>query len=141
MSGLSGRQKAEENVKALLEWIAQRDAVGDYADYENDGKINRKALCAELDFARSVVSQNPAVKSLLQETENRWFGTEHDKDTDSLKAASERTTRKSDMTTAENARLLDELGKLKAENALLKSQLRRYAAMEDVLISSGIAPR
>jgi hypothetical protein len=137
----SNQQKAQENVTKLEQWIKERDRLGDYVDYENTGKVNRKSLCAELDFARSVTNQNPAVKALLSEAEARWYGVRQEDDKKALKAASERSARKSDMTAAENSRLLDEIGKLKAEVAMLKKQLRRYSAMEEVLSTSGIAPR
>ena len=134
---MNGQQIAQENVAKVQRWISERDAVGDYVDYERQGKINRSSICAELDFARSVINQNPTVKALLQEAEERWYGTGK-KD---RKAASIRSERKAELSIAENSRLKDEIAKLKAENSLLKRQLSRFSAMADVLAETGIAPR
>jgi uncharacterized protein YdcH (DUF465 family) len=41
-------------------------------------------------------------------------------------------------TASDNSRLLDELAKLKAENTLLKRQLEKYAAMDEIIKTTGL---
>lgn len=137
----NGQQLGRENEDKVEKWINARDSAGDYLDYEHQGKIKRASLIEELGFCRSVVTQNSAVNKLLTDAEQRWYGRKREGDGKSLKTASERSERKSDLTAAENSRLMDEMARVKAENALLKTKLRRYAAMADVLAETGIAPR
>lgn len=134
----NGQQLGRENEDKVDKWIKARDSAGDYLVYEHQGKIKRASLIEELGFSRSVVTQNGAVNKLLTDAEQRWYGKKRAADGKSIKAASER---KSDLTAAENSRLMDELARVKAENTLLKTKLRRYAAMADVLAETGIAPR
>jgi hypothetical protein len=133
----SGTQKAQANNEAVRQWVAARDAAGDYIEYERQGKVNRGALCEELDFARSVVNQNPAVKAILADAEARWYGV-REEDTKSLKAATVRSEVRVAKTASDNSRLLDELAKLKAENTLLKRQLEKYAAMDEIIKTTGL---
>lgn len=137
----NGQQIAAENVRKIKLWIEERKRVKDYLDYEHQGRINRSSLSEELGFARSVVTQNGEVNRLISEAEELWFSERQKDDDKALEAASERSERKSVLTAAENSRLMDENAKLRAENAILKSQLRRYAAMAEVLAETGIAPR
>lgn len=138
MAALSGKQKAEANVKALEKWIADRDRANDFNEYERQGKINRGALCAELDIARSVTNQNPLFKQLIAEAENRWYD-RRTEDIKSLKALSERHEKRVALASSEINKLYDHIAKLKAENSMLKRQLERYAAMDEVIKSTGIA--
>lgn len=138
MAALSGKQKAEANVKAVEKWIADRDEANDFNEYERQGKINRGALCSELDIARSVTNQNPAVKQLIAEAEKRWYDRPAE-DIKSLKAASERYEKRVAVASSEISKLTDEIAKLKAENSELKRQLERYAAMDEVIKSTGLA--
>ena len=137
MSKLSGQQKAQENVELVIRWIAERDLQNDFHEYERQGKINRGALCEELDFARSVVNQNPAVKALIAEAEARWYEAKAD-DVKSLKSASERSEKRVAQTVSDNSKLLDELAKLKAENHLLRTKLEKFEAMEEIIASTGL---
>ena len=98
----NGQQLGKDNEKKVKDWIEARDDAGDYLDYERRGKINRKSLFEELDFSRSVVTQNSAVYKLLTQAEERWYGKKPEDDK-SLKAASQRSERESDLKAAENA--------------------------------------
>jgi len=51
----SGQQKAQEYAQRVGAWIAQREAANDFLEYERNGKINRQALCAELDVNRHAI--------------------------------------------------------------------------------------
>lgn len=133
---MNNQAKAELNVKKVEQWIADRDAAQDFNEYERGGKINRGAICAELDFARSVVNQNPRVKELLAQAESRWYEPTA-QDTKALQAASERAEKRVARTSGEIAALQDELAKTKAENALLRRLLEKYQAMADIIAESG----
>ena len=61
---MNGQPIAQENVAKAQRWISERDIASDYVDYERQGKINSSSICAKLDFARSVINQNPTVKVL-----------------------------------------------------------------------------
>lgn len=136
----SRRKLAQEYAERVNQWIAERDLCGEYLEYERGGKINRGALCAELDFSRSVINQNPAVKAALASAEQRWFGGSQE-DTQAHEAARERSEKRAAQRASDVNRLEDEVAKLKAENALLRKQLERYAAMDAVIQQTGLAPR
>lgn len=136
----SRRELAQEYAERVGQWIAERDQCGDYREYERGGKVNRGALCAELDFSRSVINQNPAVKAALASAEQRWFGGSQE-DTQAHEAARERSEKRAAQRASDVSRLEDEVAKLKAENALLRKQLERYAAMDAVIQQTGLAPR
>ena len=68
--------------------------------------------------------------------EGRWRS--HSEDCKEVfKMASGRSERRSAKVTTGNSKLLDELAKLKAENALLKRQLQKYAVIDEVILSTG----
>ena len=132
----SGQQKAQQNLVAITQWIEARDKADDFHEYERQGKINRGAVAQELGFARSVFNQNPAVKTLVSQTEERWFGTKED--AKSLKAAADRSEKRVAKTAADANRLQEEVAKLKAENSMLRKQLEKFKAMSDVIESTGL---
>ena len=137
----SGRKIAEEYAARVRDWIAERDAQGDYEDYQRDRKVNRTTLCAELDFGRSVLTQNPNVKAQLLEAEQRWYGHGEKKANQDHDAARERAERKSTLTSRELSTALDENAKLRAENAHLRRKLRKYETLEEILAETGRLPR
>ena len=137
----SGRKLAEEYAARVESWITERDARGDYEDYQRDRKVNRAALCAELDFGRSVLTQNPSVKAQLLEAEQRWYGHGETKANQAYDAARERAERKSSLASRELSAALDENAKLRAENALLRRRLRKYETLEEILTETGRLPR
>jgi len=136
----NGQQKAQENVQRLTTWITERNIQKDFGEYERQGKINRQALCAELDFSRSVVNQNPTVRALIEEAESLWYGAK-EQDKKAHEAARERSEKRVAKTNMEVSRLMDELARVKAENSELKARLRKYAAMEQVMQQTGMLPR
>lgn len=71
---LSNRQIAERNVQRFKDWIAERDAAGDWNDYVRSNKLNRAEIANECGFARSVLQQNPTVKAELELVEVRLRG-------------------------------------------------------------------
>lgn len=67
---------ADENVAKVEGWIAKRNAARDWDEYCHQGRIQRSKLAKELGFARSVTTQNPRVKALLEKKDLDWWGTE-----------------------------------------------------------------
>lgn len=67
--GLSGKQSGAINSVRFEAWIAERRSSGDWSDYVHSGKLSRKDMAAECDFAVSVLRQNPAVRDALAKLE------------------------------------------------------------------------
>lgn len=67
--GLSGKQSGAINLVRFEAWIAERRRSGDWRDYVHSGKLSRKDMAAECDFAVSVLRQNPAVRDALERLE------------------------------------------------------------------------
>ena len=67
--GLSGQQSAARNLARFQAWVAERRSNDDWHDYFNGGKLSRKDMAAECDFAVSVLRQNPAVRDALEKLE------------------------------------------------------------------------
>lgn len=134
------QQKAQQYADRVQKWIAERDAHGDYPEYERSNKVNRAALCDELDFSRSVVNQNPAVKAALAEAEERWYAV-REQDNKAHEAARERSEKRANQRSADVSKLEDQVAELKAQNSELRKQLKRYAAMDEVIQKTGLAPR
>ncbi|WP_288362619.1 hypothetical protein [uncultured Spongiibacter sp.] len=124
----NGKDKGQENLLAVKQWIAERDASGDYGEYERRGIVNRSALFTELNISRSSIGSNREIRAVIEEADKRWFG-EKASDTKAHKAARERSEKKAATTNAEISKLMDQIVKLKAENAQLKRENEKYAAM------------
>ena len=137
---VSGKQLGRDHAGRVRAWIAERDAMGDYREYERGGKVNRTALCAELDFARSVTIQNPAVRANLLEAERRWYGTRQ-AGTDAHDAARDRAEHKSIRLQRALNRALDENARLKSEISLLREKLKKYGVIDEILAETGRIPR
>ena len=136
----SGKQLGKDHAERVQAWIAERDTVGDHLEYERGGKVNRTALCAELDFARSVTTQNPAVRASLLEAERRWYGT-CQANTGAHDAARDRTERKSVRLRRALNQALDENARLKSEISLLREKLQKYGVLDEMLAETGRIPR
>lgn len=136
----NGRELAQEYAQRVTAWIAEREQQNDYAEYERAGKVNRAALCAELDFGRSVLAQNPAVKEALVAAERRWFS--RDEETRASHEAARERAEKATATASQAAtKLQDDVARLKAENLLLRKRLAKYEVLQQVLSETGRAPR
>ena len=136
----SRRELAKNYATRVQAWIAERDAMQDFLDYERGGKVNRVELCAELDFGRSVVSQNPAVRECLREAESRWYEP-REMSRQAHEAARERAESRSNRTQRDLSYARDDVAKLKAENDLLRKRLKKYETLEEILIETGRMPR
>lgn len=138
---MNGTQAGNETVQRVQQWINERDALQDYDEYKRAGKINRSVLASELSFSRSSFGTNKALEKLVKDAEMRWYPQTKTEDKKAIKAASERSERRSELTSAENSKLKDENARLKAENLMLKGKLRKFQAMADVLAEYGSSPR
>jgi len=134
------KKLAKDYSDRVVTWVAEREEKKDWAEYERAGKINRAVLCAELDFGRSVVSQNPAVKIALREAEGRWF-TDREETKAGHEAARERSEKAAATVSQAASKLRDEVALLKAENQLLRKRLAQYEVLAEVLAETGRAPR
>ena len=135
----SGRDVARLYADRVRQWIAERDGLQDFMEYERGGKVNRAALCAELDFGRSVVSQNPAVRRALSMAEERWYGSRISALAGD--AARERAERRSTRVQRALGNAREQIAGLKAENVLLRQRLGKYEALEEILVETGRLPR
>ena len=136
----SGKQLGKDHADRVRAWIAERDAIGDCLEYERGGKVNRTALCAELDFARSVTIQNPAVRASLLEAEGRWYGIRQ-AGTAAQDAARERAEHRSVRLQRALNQALDENARLKSEISLLREKLKKYGVLDEMLAETGRIPR
>jgi hypothetical protein len=136
----NGQAKGQENLQAVQQWIAERDALGDYGEYERRSVVNRSALFSELNIARSTYGSNAEIRKLIEDADARWYGAK-EADTKAHKAARERSEKKAAVTNTEVNKLMDQIVKLKAENAQLKRENEKYSAMKEVLLETGYQPR
>lgn len=64
----NGQQIAEENLAAFLAWAASK-SDGDYREYAHRGKLKRAEIATECGFGKSALTQNPAIRSALENLE------------------------------------------------------------------------
>lgn len=134
----SNSQLAQEYATRVVGWIANRDRMGDYDRYAHRGRINRRTLCTELDFGRSVADQNPAVKAALICAESRWFPP-LEKTTTTRNSVEERMVPESKLKLAEKRsnQLEKENATLRAANTALRSEKLRSSAVEELIAKGG----
>ncbi len=135
--GKNGQQIAQENIAKVEAWIAQRDAARDWGEYEYSGKINRRVLAGELDFAKSVCTQNKHVRSLLNEAEQRWYARREESKA-SHEAARERAEKHSATVASNNNSMSLRIAELEAENRQLRKELKGYREQQ-AMVEAGMA--
>lgn len=64
----NGQQIAEENLAAFLAWSTSK-SDGDFKEYVHRGKLNRSEIATECGFGKSALTQNPAIRSALENLE------------------------------------------------------------------------
>lgn len=137
IKGKNGQQIAQENVLLVKAWLAERNSGRDWHEYEYSGKINRTALADELGIAKSVCTQNKAVRTLIEAADTIWFRKSHD-DKVSHEAARERAEKHSCLVSSNNNALIQRIAELEAENRKLHQELIKYKKQQ-VLIQAGAA--
>lgn len=124
--GSNGIQEAEANVALVKQWISQRNACRDWDEYAYAGRINRSALAAELGIAKSVMTQNPKVRVLLETQDKLWFESK----ALSHEAAQERGEKHTQTVTAANNQLTKRIAELEVEVRQLRKQLAKHESLE-----------
>lgn len=120
------QRKARETEDALSAWIADRDRLGDYQEYQNGMQVNRRALIDEGVLKRSQLSVNgnPRLKDLLVEAERRWYG-QKEETLESHKQALEASERRYERNASLVSKLQDKLVQVQAELRALQSENER----------------
>jgi hypothetical protein len=135
--GKNGQQIAQENILLVKAWVAERNAIRDWHEYEYNGSINRTVLADELGIAKSVCTQNKAVRTLIEEADAIWFRKSNE-DKASHEAARERAEKHSSLVSSSNNALTQRIAELEAENRKLQQELIKYKKQQ-ALIQAGAA--
>lgn len=124
--GSNGIQEGKESVRLVEDWIKKRNHLRDWDEYAYAGRINRSALAAELDIAKSVTTQNTKVRKLLEAQDKIWFGSEalaHE-------AAHDRAEKRSQTVSATNNQLTKRIAELEVEVRQLRKQVAKHQSLE-----------
>jgi histidyl-tRNA synthetase len=133
MKGKNGQQKAAENVAVVTRWISERNMRRDWHEYAFNNRINRRVIAEELEFAKSVCTQNAAVRKLLDDADALWFNNEvvdkaaHD-------AARERAQMQTSRVSSDNSVLLKRLAELEAENQRMRQELKAFKKQQALVL-------
>lgn len=113
---ISNQEKARQSEIRVDAWIARRDELGDYWEYERDGKISRAQLQDDCDIGPSVMKKggNPRIQASVRAAEARWYSAVS-ADAESLKRAGEAAEVRSKRNAASASQFQDEIVRLKAE--------------------------
>lgn len=136
MSKLNGVQRGAEVTQAFLNWVEERQAMGDVAEYLNSrSRLNKSNIATELGFARSNFATNPALADALEYAEEILCppGSVANiaKPLREANAARERANDRSRLSQAESSRLMEKIVGLEAENRKLKHKLSKIEMRED----------
>lgn len=132
--GKNGQQKATENVASVVVWIAERNRLRDWHEYAYNNRINRRVIAEELSFAKSVCTQNSAVRKLLDDADAQWFNNEvvdkaaHD-------AARDRAQIQSSRVSSDNSALQKRLAELESENQQIRRELNAFKKQQALLLT------
>ena len=135
--GKSGRQLAIDNVELVKAWLKEREFHRDWNEYAYNNRINRSVLADELSFAKSVCTQNDAVRKILEAADALWFKSEA-VNSAAIDAARERVDIQLSRFSSDNSQLQKRIAELEAENKQLRSELRAFKAQQ-ALIEGGAA--
>lgn len=135
--GKNGQQIATENVALVKAWIEERNKRRDWKEYAFNNRINRRVIAEELDFAKSVCTQNEAVRTLLEAADGLWFKSEGI-DKAAHEAARQRAEIQSGRVSSDNSELKQRLAELEAENRQLRRELDAFKRQQ-VLVEKGAA--
>ncbi|MWJ28579.1 hypothetical protein GPM19_10235 [Halomonas sp. ZH2S] len=144
----NGQARAAENIAKFEAWAAERQVAGDWADYIRQGQLNRTEVAAECGFAKSVLRQNPAVKTALEALEARLNaenilspGKREKSPQTQDEAASSSVDRRIitiNNRSEQRVKALEEQNAaLRAEVLELREQLKRYRMVDDHLAQTG----
>ena len=142
---MNGQEKGGENFQAFVEWVKSK-SDSDFREMVLQGRLNRGEICREIGFGRSVLAQNPRVKVLLQQLEDRLRASNIlpvQILADSAQPLPLRATGQLQLASdGERLKKLEaENAGLRAELADLRQKLRRFETVEAVLAETGRLPR
>ncbi|MDV7143524.1 hypothetical protein R3X27_12620 [Tropicimonas sp. TH_r6] len=143
------RPLGEKNAASFRAWVAEREAEGDMYEYVHNGVLFRRAIMEELGFSRSVFTQNPDVKLLLEECDRKWGNPKTERGSQSNEAreegaARERAVRKAHRAESANYELLERLAVLEEQNRQLRielANLKEFAAAKEAFDETGAVLR
>lgn len=143
----SGRQLAEQNVATFAAWMASKND-DDFRAMVSRGVLSRTEVAKECRFAKSVLDQNPRIKTALRDLENglRLRGVlppevERDPEASSTPLMREPGRLRASADAERLRRLEQENAALKAELAELKRTVERFSMLRDALALTGRLPR
>jgi len=133
------QKKAAENIDLFESWIA-RQTNTDFKNIVRRGQLNRQEIAYGVGFSKSVLRQNPAVKSRLArlEDELRQKGTLPPKTEQLIQEEKENKLKKYDAEASRRSFDKRRLQELEAQNLELKAKLKRYEELSEVLTEMGI---
>ena len=141
----NGQQKAQQNVERFLSWSTEREYLNDWRPYIYRGKLNRKIIAEECNFAKSVLLQNPTVREALSQLEIKLekqglFTTSSPSAIISLPSSIHQPQNNSVL--EKRIKELEEKNLLlKAENEKIRMDLKKYELIEQTMLSSGLLPK
>jgi tRNA(Phe) wybutosine-synthesizing methylase Tyw3 len=145
----SGKQIAAENIAKFNAWVEERRSAEDWKDYVRAGRmLNRTEIANECGFAKSVLRQNPTVKTILEVLEEELIDSgilsRNDNNEGSIEA-SQLSGRAIDQRiisingkAEQRIKVLEEQNAaLKAEVMELRSKIKRFELIEKHLTETG----
>lgn len=130
-SGKNGKQMGDEYLQRAQAWKACIEATGKAHEYSYAGRVKRTEVARECGFSRSVCVQNKGVKALLECCDREWFGTEPADKTGSN--AENQVHNRAQVVSSDSDKLIARVTELESENKVLRKQLSRYHALEEVI--------
>jgi len=160
----SGRQIAEHNVSIFSAWAASK-SDDDFRRLIHRGALSRSKIAVECGFSKSALTQNPRIKSILNDLESRLRASgilptsKPNAAPDNLQSSShaprdcsyqeaERSTNDATSGPTPTRALEAQLRRLQSENASqraeiqeLRRQLAKLSAIQEALATTGRFPR
>jgi len=136
----SGAQIAKESVVKFEAWIDERRRAEDWTDYIRGSQLNRTEIAKECTFDTPAFRQNPTIEKLLGDLEEELSEAgvfRADKRTATMKATTQRASKKLGMETARIGQLEQKNSMLKAEIEDLKNSLKKYELFDRHLEDTG----
>jgi hypothetical protein len=145
----NGQQKAQENLLAFNAW-KRTQSDDDFKQIVRGGILSRTQIAKFVGIGKSALRQNPSIRESLEALEDELRKPERGVLPDLTKEAFVNKDKPKVYAENENSRARDikrlseletENFRLKAENEALKSSLKRYKELSDVINEIGILPR
>ena len=131
------------NLQKFENWIKDRDAANDWADYIRGGKLNRTEVAAECGFGTPAFRQNPSIAQALHALEARLSEScvtkpvEAPTDEATSHAAEMRILSSKASAERRTKAVEEQNAALKAEVNDLKQKLKQYKFLDEHLATTG----